>query len=93
MDDILHVTEATVCGPHALDLMFSNGVRKKVDLTPYLEGEIFQPLLDPAYFACVVVDPVCKTVVWPNGADFAPEALFDLPDIAGRKSPVTKGAT
>ena len=35
-------------------------------------------LRDPAYFASVTLDPICGTVVWPNGADFAPEALHDL---------------
>jgi hypothetical protein len=38
-------------------------------------------LLDPEYFARVVLDTECGTVVWPNGADFAPEALHDLPPI------------
>jgi hypothetical protein len=43
-----------------------------------LEGPIFQPLRDPAYFARMTLDSTCGTVVWPNGADFAPEALHEL---------------
>jgi hypothetical protein len=39
---------------------------------------VFKPLHDPAYFARMTVDPVGGTVVWPNGADFAPEALYNL---------------
>jgi hypothetical protein len=48
----------------------------------------FRPLLDPEVFARVAVDPVCGTVVWPNGADLAPEALYALPgeDAARRAS-------
>lgn len=49
-------------------------------MLPLLEGPIFEPLLDPSYFSRVMVDPVGGTVVWPNEADFAPEALYDLPD-------------
>lgn len=75
---ILHIREAKVCGPHSLRLSFSDGTSKRVDARPLLEGPIFEPLLDPAYFATVTIDPVCGTVVWPNGADFAPEALRDL---------------
>lgn len=75
---ILHVSEAEVCGPHSLRLTFSDGMRKRVNLLPLLEGPILEPLVDPAYFARVVVDPVAGTVVWPDKADFAPEALYEL---------------
>jgi hypothetical protein len=77
---ILHITEAQVCGPHSLKLAFNDGIHKRVNLLPLLDGPIFEPLHDPTYFARVVVDPVLGTVVWPNEADFAPEALHDLPE-------------
>ena len=76
---ILHILEAELCGPHSLRLLFNDGTYKRVDVSPLLEGHIFEPLHDAAYFARVVVDPVGGTVVWPNGADFAPEALHELP--------------
>lgn len=76
---ILHIVEASVCGPHSLELIFNDGTRKRVNVLPLLDGPIFEPLRDPAYFARVVVDPVLGTVVWPNEADFAPEALYELP--------------
>jgi len=75
---ILHILEAKVCGPHSLRLTFSDGTRKRVNLWPLLDGPIFEPLHDPIYFARVVIDPVAGTVVWPNEADFAPEALYEL---------------
>ena len=75
---ILHILEAKVRGPSVLCLTFSNGTRKTVDVLHLLDGPIFEPLHDPAYFARVAVDPVCGTVIWPNGADFAPEALYEL---------------
>lgn len=77
---ILRILEAQVSGPHSLELTFSDGLTKRVSLRPLLSGPMFEPLLNSEYFARVVVDPVCGTVVWPNGADLAPEALHDLPD-------------
>ena len=41
---------------------------------------MFEPLLDPTYFAKLTVDPVLGTIVWPNEADIAPETLYELPD-------------
>ena len=75
---ILRIREARVCGPHSLRLTFNDGTTKQVNVRPLLDGPIFEPLRDPAYFASASLDPVCGTVVWPNGADFAPEALYEL---------------
>jgi Protein of unknown function (DUF2442) len=79
------VVKAEVSGSHSLDLTFKDGTRKQVDLLPLLEGPVFQPLRDPVFFARVELDPVAGTVVWPNGADIAPETLHRLPAVT--KSP------
>ena len=75
---ILRILEVRVSGPHTLRLTFSDGTTKQVKVNPLLDGPIFEPLRDPAYFARVTLDATCGTVVWPNGADFAPEALYEL---------------
>ena len=72
------VVKAEACGEHSLDLTFKDGTRKRVNLRPLLEGPVFEPLLDPKYFALVELDRVAGTVVWPNGADIAPETLYEL---------------
>ena|SRR2546422_1104498 len=74
-----HVVKAEASGPHSLNLTFKDGTRRQVDLLPLLKGPIFEPLRDPVFFARVMLDPVAGTVVWPNGADIAPEALYELP--------------
>jgi hypothetical protein len=79
---ILRIVEAEVCGPHLLRLAFTDGTQKTVDVRPLLDGPVFEPLRDPGYFARGRLDPVCGTVVWPNSADFAPEALHELAPVA-----------
>ena len=78
---ILHVTKARLVRPFSLDLWFNDGTSKRVDLRRRLRGEVFRPLRDPAWFARVRLDRIGGTVVWPNGADFAPEYLHGLPDV------------
>jgi hypothetical protein len=73
------VIKAEVSGPHLLDLTFKDGTRKRVNLMPLLTGPVFEPLKNPRSFAQVTLDQVPGTVVWPNGADIAPEALYELP--------------
>ncbi len=75
---ILHILQADVTGPTSLFVRFNDGCSAHVDLRPLLCGPVFEPLLDAKAFAMCVVDPVCKTVCWPNGADFAPEAIRAL---------------
>src|SRR6266581_6090577 len=66
---ILHVVEASWAGGSRLRLAFNDGRRKLVDLRPLLEGPVFEPLRDETFFSRVSLDPICGTVVWPNGAD------------------------
>ncbi len=73
---ILHVTDVKVVGDYILDLTFNDGIRKRVNLKGELYGEIFEPLRDPGEFAKARLDGC--TVAWPNGADFAPEYLYEL---------------
>jgi len=75
---IIHVTKVKVVGSHSLVLTFDNGVEKRVNLRQELYGPIFEPLRDPTYFAKAYVDPDSRTVAWPNGADFAPDFLYQL---------------
>ena len=80
MDRILQVVSVEVVGPHSLHLVFNDGVAKQVNLRPLLWGPVFEPLLDPAFFARVELDPLFGVPTWPNEADLAPEALYELPD-------------
>ena len=75
---ISRILSAEVRGPHRLWVSFNDGTCGEVDPRPLMSGPVFDPLRDPEFFARVTLDPVCGTVVWPNGADFAPEALRSL---------------
>jgi hypothetical protein len=58
-------------------ITFTDGSKREVDLEPYLRGPIFEPLRnDRALFMAVQVDPVLRTLVWPNGADIDPDVLY-----------------
>jgi len=54
---------------------FDDGTIGIVDFQPWLEGPIFEPLKDVAYFRRFFLDG--GTVAWPNGADIAPETLYE----------------
>jgi len=84
---MLHIESADWRGGHRLELSFDNGESKTVDVFPLLDGPIFQPLHDIDHFAQVSIDPIARTVVWPNGADLAPEALYALSPVAIAERP------
>jgi Protein of unknown function (DUF2442) len=72
------VCDVEVLSHYRLRLTFSDGLVGDVDLS-HLRGQggVFTALSDPAYFALVCVDSEIGTITWPNGADLAPEVLYD----------------
>jgi hypothetical protein len=74
----LHVTGVTYLEDYELRVEFSDGTVKDVDLREELYGEIFEPLKEIERFKEVAVNPDTNTIQWPNGADFAPEFLYEI---------------
>jgi len=56
-------------------IQFNDGVEGDVDLSRELTGPIFEPLRDVEAFKRFRLHPELRTLVWPNGADLAPEFL------------------
>ena len=67
-------------GGYRLRLTFADGLVGEVDLASKFDtdvGPVFEPLRDPSFFAKVQLDAELGTIVWPNGADLAPDVLHD----------------
>jgi hypothetical protein len=76
MPDLVHVVAVENLSPHRLLLTFEDGTAGVVDLSGRHWRGVFEPLSDPSYFARVRLDDELGTIVWPNGADIAPETLY-----------------
>ncbi|MFZ1976555.1 MAG: DUF2442 domain-containing protein [Bacteroidota bacterium] len=61
-----------------LRLLFEDGIEKEIDLLPYLDGEVFEPLKNVEMFRQVHVNEEIDTIVWENGADFSPDFLYEI---------------
>jgi hypothetical protein len=75
MDFLPIVIQAEYQGEFRIRIVFNDGVEKTIDFSDWLTGPIFEPLKDPAFFRCFFLDG--GTVAWPNGADIAPETLYE----------------
>ena len=72
-----YVTAVRHESDYRLLLTFDDGSLRLVDLRDQLFGEVFEPLKDINYFKTVRVNPDLDTIVWANGADLAPEYLYE----------------
>jgi len=70
-----NVIAAEYRGGYRIQLRFNDNTAKIVDFRKWLDGPVFKPLKDPSYFRRFFVE--AGTVVWPNGADIAPETLYE----------------
>lgn len=78
----MDITHVEVLRDHVVRLRFVDGVERSIDLDPYLHGPMFERIRnDRRAFESVAVDADAGTIVWPNGADLAPDVLY-----AGRAS-------
>lgn len=74
------VSSVAVLPDARLRVSFVDGSAGEVDMhaflrDPKVNGTVFDPLRDPAIFAQARV--VLGTVEWPNGADLAPDTMYD----------------
>ncbi len=72
------ITKVEYRSDYKLRLTFGDDSVREVDLEPYLDGEVFAPLKDINYFKTVRLNPDIDTIVWANGADYAPEFLYEI---------------
>ncbi len=77
---MLRVIDVDYIKDYELLLTFSNGERKRVDLKPYLTGEVFGELLKRDMF--IQYGLTHTTIEWVNGADLAPEFLYEIGTVA-----------
>lgn len=75
---IPRVAEVKSLPNFCLWVRFLDGTSGTVDLSHELWGPMFEPLANPEVFDQAMVDPELETVVWPNGADLAPEYLYHM---------------
>lgn len=74
---MVRVQEARVIRDFEVELTFTDGTRKILDLAPLLKGPVFEPLrTDRSLFEDLRVDHELGTIVWPNGADLCPDVLY-----------------
>jgi hypothetical protein len=76
---ILTITDVEYLGEYTLLCTFSNGERRRVDLTPLLSYPAFEELRNLDKFVQFGLD---QTIFWSNGADIAPEYLYENGKVA-----------
>jgi len=85
------VLQAEYRGGFRIHLTFNDLSERTVDFRPWLEGPVFETLKNPDYFRGFFVEG--GTVAWPNGADIAPETLYQAALRARKRSGRPSGVT
>ena len=76
MWDMNDVTDIKYKGGFVYYVVFDDGRSGDVDFSEYLgRGPVFEPLRDISLFKKARIEG--GTISWPNGADIAPETLYE----------------
>ncbi|MCX6138917.1 MAG: DUF2442 domain-containing protein [Ignavibacteriales bacterium] len=77
MNKIVRIRFANPTTGYRVEIGFTDGTKREIDLEPYLHGPIFDPIRkDLSIFRSLRVDQRMKTIVWENGADIDPDVLY-----------------
>jgi hypothetical protein len=71
------ITTVAVVRHGVLRFIFSDGLTGELDVLDRMRGPVFEQARTPDGFAQVTVDPEIGTIVWPGGADLAPDTLYE----------------
>lgn len=77
MHPIHKIIDFRIIGPYELEIKFEDDSMKKVNLKNILRGSLYSPLKDLTFFNKATLDKEINNIVWPNGADFDPETLYN----------------
>lgn len=84
MKTIPCVTKAQYRGGYRIHVTFDDNSEKTIDFRRWLKGPVFEPLKDVKYFQRFFLDG--WTIAWPNGADIAPETLYECPESSSHEA-------
>lgn len=77
MWDMYDITRVRHVRGYVCFVEFDDGSSGEIDLTPYLDkGPVFATLADINLFKQVGIEG--GTISWPNGADIAPERIYEM---------------
>ena len=71
------LVKAQYIGEYKIRLWFEDGKSGVLDLAGELWGEVFEPLQSLSNFQRFSIDQELQTIVWSNGADLAPEYIYE----------------
>lgn len=84
MWELNEVTSIEYRQGHVYHVVFDNGLKGDVDFSEYIgRGPVFEPLSDLAFFQQARIEG--GTISWPNGADIAPETLYEKVERANKQ--------
>jgi len=82
MNDVIKIEYR---GRFVYRVVFDDGKSGDIDFAEYVgRGPVFEPLRDKVFFQKATIEG--GTISWPNGADVAPETLYEK--IACQQDPV-----
>lgn len=77
MERPIRISSVTPIRDFVVELQFSDGTRRELNLDPFLRGPIFESIRNNRQaFESVKVDEQSGTICWENGADIDPDVLY-----------------